>query len=149
MGQNSCAKVNLDHQKGNINLTNETLPSNTKSQYATIVTKDKAVETTSELLENYSKYPKPTDSSSVRPLVNNIKQKSKSEENQVETLHLSSNLETSTPYYTSQGEDFLKAEKNEIKEILLQAEVPGWRTLAVPTCYSMEGTENIEDETVL
>ena len=150
LGQNSNTKANLDIKKGTVNLINETLPANTKSQYATIVTKDKAVGTTSELLENYSKHPKTNDSSSGSFIDSNIGKRSKSDEqNRVETLHLSSNLETDTPYYTFHGEDFLKAEEKEIKEILSQAEVPGWRTLAVPTCYSMEGTENIEDETVL
>lgn len=150
LGQNSNTTANLDIKKGTVNLINETLPSNTKSQYATIVTKDKAVETTSDLLENYSKLPKAQDSSSVSFIESNIEKRSKSDEqNRVETLHLSSSLETDTPYYTFHGEDFINAEEKEIKQILSQAEVPGWRTLAIPTCYSMEGTENIEDETVL
>ena len=112
-----------------------------------MITKDKAVETTSELLDNYIKITKSNDSSST--IVPEISNENKSNLIPSEKLHLPSNLETDKPYYTFQGEEFLRAEEKEIKEILSQAEVPGWRTVSIPTCYSMEGTENIEDETVL
>lgn len=152
LGQNSNTTNQAYVKKGNGSLLiKDAFSSNSQSQPSTtIVTKDIAVETTSELLENYLKFPKSKDSSSIG-LENNKKGhpvKSNSYP-QVEALHLSFNLETDIPYYTFHGEDFLTAEAHEIKEILSQAEVPGWRTVAVPTCYSMEGTENIEDETVL
>ena len=115
----------------------------------TIITKDKAVETTSELLDNFIKEPITSDSSrSNIPKLSGQDNKS-TNPIQTETVHLTTNLETDKPYYTFQGEEFLKSEDKEIKEILSQAEVPAWRTVSVPTCYSMEGTENIEDETVL
>ena len=153
LGQNSNGNTHADLKKGNGILisTHTSISSNNKSHLSTtIVTKDKAVETTSELLENYSKYPKTKDSScSNRVAITSAQSDQPDKHTHAENLHLSSTLETDKPYYTFQGEEFLKAEANEIKEILSQSEVPGWRILAVPPCYSMEGTENIEDETVL
>ena len=151
LGQTSNANAGIEIKKGIELKTSAPIPAKSKIYPSmTIITKDKAVETTSELLDNYIKWKKSYDSSSsiVQPETNGQKCKSV-EPIQKETLHLNSNLETDKPYYTFQGEEFLRSEEKEIKEILSQAEVPGWRIVSVPTCYSMEGTENIEDETVL
>lgn len=150
LGQTSNTNTNCETKKGPENKANETLLVKSKVYHSmTIVTKDKAVETTSELLDNYIKQPKISNSSSTIVPKSNVKDNKSTDPIQTETLHLPTNLETDKPYYTFQGEEFLRAEEKEIKEILSQAEVPAWRTVSVPTCYSMEGTENIEDETVL
>ena len=148
LGQTSNTSSTCETKKGTENKANETLTAKNKVHHSmTIITKDKAVETTSELLDNYIKVTNSNDSSST--IVPKISSEIKSNLIHAEKLHLPSYLETDKPYYTFQGEEFLRTEEKEIKEILSQAEVPGWRTVSVPTCYSMEGTENIEDETVL
>ena len=152
LGQSSNTKTNLDGKKGCENIiVHENLLANGKPQnLSTIVTKDKAVETTQELLENYSTNLK-TNNSSRNSYDNKIcgQPNTSNDKSSSEIMHLFSNLETKIPYYTFHGEDFLEIEAKDIKQILSQAEVPAWRTVAIPTCYSMEGTENIEDETVL
>ena len=150
LGQNSNANSTSDATKVTSKLvTTQTLNSSNKLHASKILTKDKAVETTSELLEGFSNTKKFKDSYRNNG-VTTSKQQFQSEETRLtEHLHLSSTLETSNEYYTFQGENFIKAESTEIKEILSQSEVPGWRTMTIPACYSMEGTENIEDETVL
>ena len=150
LGQTSNTNTITESKKGNELKTSLLIPAKSQTYHSmTIITKDKAVETTSELLDNYIKWAKSNDSSSsIVPKINGQESKSVVPI-QKETLHLNSNLESEKPYYTFQGEEFLRAEAKEIKQILSQAEVPGWRIVSVPTCYSMEGTENIEDETVL
>lgn len=56
-------------------------------------------------------------------------------------------METSEPYFILQSLGPLAEEKNETKGG--GAEVPGWRLLPMSPSYTMEGTENIEDETLL
>lgn len=58
-------------------------------------------------------------------------------------------LTTAEPYFTLIGEDYVQEEKNSVAEIKNHAEVPGYRTLSFSPSYTMEGTENIEDETFL
>lgn len=57
-------------------------------------------------------------------------------------------IETELPFFQLQGQDFLKREAEEIQTILRHGEVPAWRVAPVTPTYSMEGTENIEDETL-
>jgi len=54
---------------------------------------------------------------------------------------------TENPYYTLQNYAVPATEEIEVEE--KKAEVPQWRVKQVAPCYIMEGTEDIEDETML
>ena len=160
--------LNLEHNAPN-NTSTGILKMNTKSDsvitqmptslikkvpQTTVLTKDKAVETTSELWEHYNKALKSKNSFRKRKSSAQTSSISTTQKERIaapaDDAHLmSANLMTTTPYYTFMGEDFINSEAKEIKSILHQAEVPGWRTIVVSPSYHMEGTENIEDDTML
>jgi len=59
-------------------------------------------------------------------------------------------METEEPYFTLQNETIiLKIPDNEQKVIEKKPEVPGFRLNPISPSYIMEGTEDIEDETIL
>jgi male-specific lethal 1 len=57
-------------------------------------------------------------------------------------------METDEPYFTIQNEVLSASAKSDI-ESEKAAEVPGFRLKPLAASYIMEGTENIEDETLL
>ena len=59
-------------------------------------------------------------------------------------------METEEPYFTLQNETiFQKVTTDDQKVTDKNVEVPGWRFEPMPPSHIMEGTENIEDETIL
>ena len=59
-------------------------------------------------------------------------------------------METEEPYFTLQNETiFQKVTTDDQKVTEKKEEVPGWRLKPMSPSYIMEGTENIEDETIL
>merc|ERR1712223_1246643 len=60
-------------------------------------------------------------------------------------------METDEPYYTLQNETIFQKSvpDNEQKVIEKKPEVPGWRLNPISPSYIMEGTEDIENETML
>ena len=120
LGQHSNANsTTTDTTKTTSKLvTTQTLNSSNKLHASKILTKDKAVETTSELLEGFSNSKKFKDSYRNNDVTTSKQQFQSEEARRTEHLHLSSTLETSNGYYTFQGENFIKAEANEIKGIL-------------------------------
>lgn len=58
-------------------------------------------------------------------------------------------LKTKEIYFVRQGEEQLAQERREVKHILSDVELPGWRINVLSANYAMEGTENIEDEVLL
>lgn len=60
-------------------------------------------------------------------------------------------METEEPYFTLQNEIELHKvdDDHDLKVDVEKAQVPGWRLKPITPSYIMEGTENIEDETIL
>jgi len=60
-------------------------------------------------------------------------------------------METEEPYYTLQNETIFQKSvpEDEQKVIEKKPEVPGWRLNPISPSYIMEGTEDIENETIL
>ena len=59
-------------------------------------------------------------------------------------------METEEPYFTLQNELSVNdADEFDDPEVSRKSEVPGFRLKPIPPSYVMEGTENIEDETLL